>query len=86
MGTKTLTLSQKNKKTWIEIHNLKAIGQMIRKKRKEMGMTQVEAAGLCNVGARFMSELENGKATMQFDKTMKVLRGFGFIIGISERS
>jgi y4mF family transcriptional regulator len=84
MGTKTL--SQKNKKTWIEIHNLKAIGQMVRKKRKEMGMTQAEAAGLCNVGARFMSELENGKATMHFDKIMKVLRNFGFIIGISERS
>lgn len=82
----TNTLSQKNKKTWIEIHNLKTIGQMVRKKRKEMGMTQTEAAGLCNVGARFMSELENGKATMQFDKTMKVLRNFGFIIGISERS
>ena len=82
----TKTLSQKNKKTWIEINNLKAVGQMVRKKRKEMGMTQAEAAGLCNVGARFMSELENGKATMQFDKTMKVLRSFGFIIGISERS
>ena len=86
MDTKILTLSQKNKKTWIEIHNLKAIGQMVRKKRKEMGMTQAEAAGLCNVGARFMSELENGKATMHFDKIMKVLRSFGFIIGISERS
>ena len=86
MDTKILTLSQKNKKTWIEINNLKAIGQMVRKKRKEMGMTQVEAAGLCNVGARFMSELENGKATMRFNKIMKVLRGFGFIIGISERS
>lgn len=82
----TKTLSQKNKKIWIEINNLKAVGQMVRKKRKEMGMTQAEAAGLCNVGARFMSELENGKATMQFDKTMKVLSSFGFIIGISERS
>ncbi len=82
----TKTLSQKNKKTWIEINNLKAVGQMVRKKRKEMGMTQAEAAGLCNVGARFMSELENGKATMRFDKIMKVLRSFGFIIGISERS
>ena len=84
MNTKTLI--QKNKGTWIEVHNLKAIGQMIRKKRKKMGMTQAEAAGLCNVGARFMSELENGKDSMRFDKIMKVLKNFGFIIAISERS
>ena len=83
MNTKTLI--QKNKGTWIEVHNLKAIGQMIRKKRKKMGMTQAEAAGLCNVGTRFMSELENGKDSMHFDKIMKVLKNFGFIIGISER-
>jgi len=82
----TQASSQKIKKTWVEIHNLKAIGQMICKKRKGLGMTQAEAAGLCNVGTRFLSELENGKPAMHFDKITKVLRSFGFIIGISERS
>ena len=77
--------NQKIEKTWVEIHNLKAIGRMVCKKRKKMGMTQVEAAGLCNVGTRFISELENGKPAMHFDKITKVLRSFGFIIGISER-
>jgi len=48
-------------------------------------LTQTEAAGLCNVGTRFISELENGKPTMHFDKALKVLKHFGFTFGIRER-
>jgi transcriptional regulator with XRE-family HTH domain len=51
-----------------------------------MGLTQSEAAGLCNVGIRFISDMENGKPTMHFDKVFKVLERFGIIIGISERA
>ncbi|MBW1789923.1 MAG: helix-turn-helix transcriptional regulator [Deltaproteobacteria bacterium] len=70
----------------LEVQNLKTIGRVLRKKRQQMGMTQAEAAGLCNVGIRFMSELENGKPTMHFDKALKVLKSFGLIIYMRERS
>ena len=33
----------------------------------------------------FISELENGKPTMHFDKALKVLKRFGFEFGIRER-
>jgi HTH-type transcriptional regulator/antitoxin HipB len=77
--------NQHNSKTWLEVSDLKAIGALLRKKRKQMKLTQTEAAGLCNVGTRFISELENGKPTMHFDKAVKVLNRFGFTFGIRER-
>jgi HTH-type transcriptional regulator/antitoxin HipB len=77
--------TQNNSTTWAEVVDLKAIGAMLRTKRKQMKLTQSDAAGLCNVGTRFISELENGKPTMHFDKALKVLKRFGFTIGIRER-
>jgi HTH-type transcriptional regulator / antitoxin HipB len=76
---------QNNSNTWVEIADLKTIGAMVRAKRKQMKLTQSDAAGLCNVGTRFISELENGKPTMHFNKTLKVLKHFGFTFGVRER-
>jgi transcriptional regulator with XRE-family HTH domain len=39
-------------------------------------MTQADASALCNVGIRFLSELENGKPTLQIDKVLKVANFF----------
>lgn len=54
------------------------VGRVIRERRKEYNITQKQAAGMCNVGIRFLSELENGKPTLEFDKIMRVLQAFGF--------
>ncbi|MBW2608393.1 MAG: helix-turn-helix transcriptional regulator [Deltaproteobacteria bacterium] len=78
-------ITQKNRNTWVEIVDLKTIGTLLRKKRKQMGLSQSDAAGLCNVGIRFISELENGKSTMHFDKVLKVLKRFGFTISMREK-
>jgi len=77
--------TQNYRNTWVGIADLKTIGKLLRKKRKQMGLTQSDAAGLCNVGIRFISELENGKSTMHFDKVLKVLKLFGFTIGMREK-
>jgi HTH-type transcriptional regulator/antitoxin HipB len=76
---------QNNNSTWVDVTELKTIGVRLRAKRKQMRLTQSEAAGLCNVGVRFISELENGKSTMQFDKVLKVLKRFGFAFGMREK-
>lgn len=56
----------------------KTIGNFVRKARKNQGLTQAEAAGYLNVGTRFLSDLENGKPTVQLEKTLEVLEGIGF--------
>jgi y4mF family transcriptional regulator len=77
--------NQNNGKNWVEVVDLKAIGTILRTQRKQMKLTQSDVAGLCNVGTRFISELENGKPTMHFDKALKILKRFGFTFGIRRR-
>ncbi|MGE0087793.1 MAG: helix-turn-helix domain-containing protein [Desulfococcaceae bacterium] len=66
--------------------DIREIGNIIRKKRKIWGFTQAEAAGMCNVGVRFLSELENGKATLQIGRVLHVIEAFGFELSITDRS
>lgn len=56
------------------------IGKAILQRRQEMKLTQAEAAALCKVGIRFLSELENGKLTLHLGKVIQVLRAFGLMI------
>jgi len=53
------------------------IGVAIRSKRKAAGMNIAKAAALCNVGIRFLSELERGKPTAEIGKTLHVIRCMG---------
>lgn len=61
------------------------IGAAIRKKRKGDGLTLVDAAGLCNVNYRFLSDLENGKETVQLGKVLQVLHCLGIEIHLTDR-
>jgi y4mF family transcriptional regulator len=56
---------------------LEEIGSAIRRVRKAQGLKQVDLAGLANVGARFVIELESGKPTIQLGKAIKVLETLG---------
>jgi transcriptional regulator with XRE-family HTH domain len=61
------------------------IGIMVRRKRKADGLTLADAAAMCNVGYRFLSDLENGKPTSQIGKILQVLSGLGLEITIQPR-
>jgi HTH-type transcriptional regulator/antitoxin HipB len=61
------------------------IGTAVREKRKEDGLTLADAAALCGVGYRFMSDLENGKETVQVGKVLKVLTALGLDMTIAAR-
>jgi HTH-type transcriptional regulator / antitoxin HipB len=61
------------------------VGMAIRKKRREDGLTLADTAALCGVGYRFMSDLENGKETVQVGKILKVLTALGLDMTIEAR-
>jgi y4mF family transcriptional regulator len=65
--------------------NVKEIGRLVRQARKKQGFTQQEAAGYLNVGVRFLSELENGKPTLQTGKVIEVLAQLGYELVIVPR-
>jgi len=68
------------------IKSAKDIGKIVMHYRKKQKLTQVELAGLAQTGTRFISELENGKGTIQFDKVMHILELLGIDIVARQRS
>lgn len=48
----------------MKINSVESISEVVKSRRKQLGLTQSETAAMCNVGARFFSELENGKETL----------------------
>ena len=62
------------------------LGYLVRVKRKELGVTQVQAAGLAGVGVRFLSELERGKDTLEVGKVLQVLNAVGLDLQLRGRS
>jgi HTH-type transcriptional regulator/antitoxin HipB len=62
------------------------VGKAIRDKRKQGRLTLAEAASLCGVGYRFLSDLENGKPTAELGKTLQVIGCLGLEIKIGPKS
>ncbi len=63
-------------------YSSKQIGELIAKTRKSQQLTQQELAMVVNTGVRFISDLENGKPTVQLEKTLKVLQTLGIKISL----
>ncbi|NDC57682.1 MAG: transcriptional regulator [Alphaproteobacteria bacterium] len=59
------------------IDSARALGQIVREARERHGLSQQMLADQAEVGRRFVSELENGKATIALDKTLKVAGAVG---------
>jgi len=67
------------------LHETQQLGLKIREKRKADGLTQQDLAAIANVGVRFVSELENGKPSVQLDSVMAVLQALGLQLMLSNR-
>ena len=53
------------------------MGKLVRDTRKALGVSQHDLALTSGTGQRFISELENGKATCQLGKALVVLQTLG---------
>lgn len=69
----------------IDISNMKELGKAIRDRRRELGYTQAFLADYAGVSASFLSELENGKETIQIGKMMEVTSLLGMDICLRRR-
>ena len=59
------------------IMSVQDIGALIRRVRKESGLTQRDAAALCNVSLPFLNSLEQGKESAHLGKALAVCVRFG---------
>ena len=53
------------------------IGKLVQSERKRQGLTQLQLAGMARTGIRLISDIENGKETVQVQKLLKVLHTLG---------
>lgn len=68
----------------MKIKNIKDIALKIRNERKKQNLTQTQLAGLCNVGLRFIVDLEAGKETCQIGKVLLVLDILGLNLTVED--
>lgn len=64
------------------VKDVAELGKAVRQARRETKLTQAQAAALCKVGTRFLSELERGKPRLQIGKVLHVLHAFGITISL----
>jgi y4mF family transcriptional regulator len=68
------------------IHTVKDLGQAVRAERKNKGLTQQKFADLAGVVRRFVSELEQGKQTLEIGKVLKVAAAAGIHLLINSNA
>lgn len=59
------------------LKNAEAVGILVKTERLKQKLTQLQLAGLAGTGMRFISDLENGKGTVQLQKLIAVLSALG---------
>lgn len=65
-----------------DIRTARDLGVLIAQRRKKLGYGLVDAAAMCQVGTRFLHELEHGKPTVEFDRALRVAQRLGLRIKI----
>ncbi len=61
------------------------IGNVIKTERKRQGVLQRDAAELSGVSLHFLSNLENGKPSVDLQKVFQVLRTLGISMQVCTR-
>lgn len=60
-------------------------GSAIRMRRRHLGYSQRQLAEYCGCGIRFISDLENGKPTIQLGKALDVVAMLGMDVTVVPR-
>lgn len=60
-----------------------SLGQVVRGRREQLGLTQVELAELAAVSTRFVHTLEADKPTVRLDKVVDVLGVLGLELRVA---
>lgn len=61
----------------------KYLGRAIRNTRKDKKMTQGDLAAITGTSIKFISDVERGKETVQFDKVLDLARALGLYLYVT---
>ena len=62
-----------------------ALGEAIRKRRKDLGYTQAYLSDFTGFSVSFISDLERGKATAEIGKTIDLINLLGLDLEVEKR-
>lgn len=68
------------------VADAKSFGQMIRKRRKELGYTQAFLSDFSGLSVTFISDLENGKSTAELGKAIFLANLLGLDVMLVPRA
>lgn len=74
------------RRTEEEIKKTSKLANFIRKKRKDMGITQEELSLRVGVGIAFLKRLETGEVNLQYAKILQVLDYLGAEMAPGEKT
>ncbi|WP_445767144.1 hypothetical protein [Rheinheimera sp.] len=66
----------------VSVKDSKQLGQLVRLVRKTQDLDQLAAAGLSANGTTFISDFENGKATVELGRVLRVLQMLGMRLSV----
>jgi len=78
-------LSRTAKRVPMKIIHSKSFGEAVKNRRKKLGYTQKYISEFMGVSISFLSDLENGKKTIELDKALAVANLLGLDIELNER-
>lgn len=69
----------------MKIVDAKSLGIEIRKRRKELQYTQACVAEFTGLSVTFISDVENGKPTVELEKTLELIHILGMDVNVEKR-
>ena len=69
----------------MKITDSNSFGNTIRERRKKLGYTQKYISEFTGISVSFLSDLENGKKTIELDKALKIANLLGLDVELNER-
>jgi y4mF family transcriptional regulator len=70
----------------VQVADIRALGAVIRQRRKSLGLRQDAVALAAGVGVMFVSALERGKPSAEVEKVLAVLNAVGIDICLKARA
>lgn len=67
------------------VTDVAGFGALIRKTRKEQGLTQTDLADWCGVGINFVSDVERGKPTVEMGRALRLAEMLGIDVVAKRR-
>ena len=78
-------LGRTAKRVPMKIINSKSFGEAVKNRRRKLGYTQKYISEFMGVSISFLSDLENGKKTIELEKALAVANLLGLDIELNER-